>query len=122
MSKMLYEKLYIDAIADKIRSLVPSLYKRKFTTSQMPEAIQRVYDEGKTKGHDEGFSEGKNRGYTQGFTSGKARGHREGYDEGYGEGVSFGIERGESVGYSNGYKDGAEQAIKSIPRAEGVGF
>ena len=120
--KRLYEEEYIRAIATKIKSLVPSLYKRKFTTAQMPDAIQIVYDEGKSRGHDEGFSEGKSRGYAQGFASGKVRGHSEGYDEGYGEGVSFGVERGEKVGYSNGYKDGAENAINSIPRAEGVGF
>lgn len=122
MPKLLYEKAYIDAIAAKIRSLVPSLYTRKFTTAQMPDAIQIVYDEGKSRGHNEGFSEGKSRGYAQGFASGKARGHSEGYDDGFGEGVSVGIESGEKVGYTKGYKDGAENAITSIPRAEGVGF
>ena len=74
MAKLLYEKAYIDAIAAKIRSLVPSLYKRRFTTAEIPEGIERVYEEGKsigkTEGHRTGYIEGINRGETVGYTKG----------------------------------------------------
>lgn len=122
MPKMLYEKAYIDAIAAKIRSLVPDLWRRKFTTAEIPDGIQRVYEQGKTDGHSEGYSNGYNEGYKKGYSGGKTSGHKRGYDEGYDKGLVKGIDLGETSGYSNGYKDGAEQAIKSIPRAEGVGF
>lgn len=123
MAKRLYEEAYIRVIAEKIRSfLKPPTSRRKFTTAQIPEGIQLVYEQGKSDGHNKGFEEGKTRGYEQGFASGRTRGRSEGYDEGYIEGAGFGIERGEVIGYTKGYKDGAEQAIKSIPRAEGVGF
>lgn len=120
--KRLYEEAYIQAIATKIKSLVPSLYKRKFTTAQMPDAVQIVYDEGKAKGETVGYKNGYSKGYRQGYSSGKTEGHDTAYDEGYGEGISVGIESGEKVGYSKGYTDGAEHAITSIPRAEGIGF
>lgn len=74
MPKLLYEKAYIDAIAAKIRSLVPSLYQLKFTTAEIPEGIERVYEEGrkngKIEGHRAGYSEGLARGETVGYTKG----------------------------------------------------
>ena len=123
MAKCLYEEENIRAIAEKIRSLTPSLpLIRTITTEQMPEGIQCVYEEGKSAGKTEGYQNGYSKGYTEGYSDGKTRGHNEGYNDGYGEGVGVGIDRGETIGYTNGYKDGAEQALNSIPRAEGVGF
>lgn len=75
MAKLLYEKAYIEAIATKIRSLVPSLYQRRFTTAEIPEGIERVYEEGrkngKTEGHRAGYLEGLARGETIGYTKGQ---------------------------------------------------
>jgi flagellar biosynthesis/type III secretory pathway protein FliH len=110
MAKRLYEEEYIGAIANKIRSLVPSLNRRKFTTAQMPDGIQRVYEEGQAKGQNEGYKSGYSKGYRQGYSSGNTDGHNTGYNEGYNEGFSEGIDLGEQI------------AISSIPRAEGVGF
>ena len=111
MPKLLYEKAYIDAIAAKIRSfLKPPTSRRKFTTAQMPEGIQLVYEQGKTDGQNEGYSNGYNEGYSKGYSGGKISGHKRGYDEGYDEGLRQGVDIG------------AEHAISSIPRAEGVGF
>ena len=74
MAKRLYEEENIRVIAAKIRSLVPSLYKRKFSTAEIPEGIERVYEEGKsvgkTEGHRAGYIEGINRGETVGYTKG----------------------------------------------------
>lgn len=102
MAKRLYEEESIRAIAAKIRYLVPSLYKRKFTVLEIPDGIERVYKEGKN--------------------TGKTEGHREGYNEGYSTGNTDGFNTGYKQGNDDGYSNGYNAAIKSIPRAEGVGF
>lgn len=118
MAKRLYEEENIRAIAAKIRSLVPSLYKRKFTTEQMPDGIERVYNQGKIIGQNEGHRVGYREGYDEGYSKGNTTGYDNGYNSGYDKGISTGIDTGEAVGYSKGYI----AAINSIPRAEGVGF
>ena len=45
MAKQLYEEKNIKAIADKIRDLAPLVYKG-FTTAEMPDGIEIVYEEG----------------------------------------------------------------------------
>ena len=106
MAKRLYEEESVRAIAAKIRSLVPSLYKRKFTVSEIPDGVERVYKEGETVGKAEGYREGYNEGYNKGYAGGSTTGYNKGYNH------------GESEGYSKGYNT----ALSSIPRAEGVGF
>lgn len=95
MAKRLYEEERIGAIATKIRELVPTWYNGTFTTADMPAALERIYDEGKSKGNREGYSYG----YIAGFFQGKEDGQLSGYNKGYNEGLVGGAEsvkRGEA--------------------------
>lgn len=90
MAKRLYEEESIRAIAAKIRYLVPSLYRRKFTVAEIPDGIERVYKEGKNTGKTEGYREGYNEGYLNGNTAG--------YSNGYNTALNS-IPRAEGVGF-----------------------
>lgn len=96
MAKHLYEEERIKDIAKKIRELAPGLRDGLFTTSEMPNGIERVFEEGERKGRTAGFTEG----YGSGYNSGVLRGKEEGYDDGY--------NKGHEEGYHKGYTDGAE--------------
>lgn len=96
MAKHLYEEERIKDIAKKIRELAPGLRDGLFTTSEMPNGIERVFEEGERKGRTAGFTEG----YGAGFNSGILRGKDEGYTDGY--------NKGHEVGYDKGYSEGAE--------------
>lgn len=96
MAKHLYEEERIKDIAKKIRELAPGLREGLFTTSEMPNGIERVFEEGERKGKTAGFTEG----YGSGFNAGVSRGKEEGYNDGY--------NKGHEVGYLKGYSEGAE--------------
>lgn len=96
MAKHLYEEERIKDIAKKIRELAPGLRDGLFTTSEMPNGIERVFEEGERKGRTTGFTEG----YGAGYSSGVLRGKEEGYDNGY--------NKGHEEGYQEGYTEGAE--------------
>lgn len=78
MAQQMYEEKKIRAIATKIRSLAPILGESKFTTAEIPDAIERVYEDGKRKGQTEGYG----RGYGSGYTKGLSEGYEKGYSEG----------------------------------------
>lgn len=96
MAKQLYEEERIKDIAKKIRELAPGLRDGLFTTSEMPNGIERVFEEGERKGRTAGFTEG----YGAGYSSGASRGKEEGYNDGY--------NKGHEEGYYKGYSEGAE--------------
>lgn len=117
MAKQLYEKEKIDAIAAKIRKLVPTLYKARFTTEEMPAAVERVYEEGKTEGQTAGY----NSGYSTGYIDGLTRGNKNGYDQGYYEGYSVGsleANRDYDDGHHAGYQKGLAEGIEKVKTEE----
>lgn len=112
MAKKLYDEVKIEAIANKIRDLVPNLYKADFNTAEMPEGVERVYEEGKRKGRTEGYSSGYGTGYSEGFTKGDKNGYDKGYNEGYSEGSltsNGGYDDGHHAGYQKGLVEGIEK-------------
>ena len=94
MAKQVYNDEKIKAIADEIRRIVPTLGWTKFTTSDIPSGIRRVYSEGK----DHGYKDGQREGYNTGLNVGRSQGKNEGYQEGY--------NKGHSIGYNKGFEEG----------------
>lgn len=97
MAQQLYEEKKIRAIATKIRSLAPILGNSTFTTAEMPDAIERVYEEGKRKGKTEGYGSGYNEGVIRGKEDGYNDGYNKGHDEGYHKGYTEGAEDNQGV-------------------------
>lgn len=95
MAKRLYEEERIGAIAAKIRELVPTWHKGTFATADMPAALERIYDEGKSKGNREGYGYGYNAGFFQGKEDGQLSGYNKGYNEGLADGVKS-VKKGEA--------------------------
>lgn len=117
MTKKLYEERKIEAIADKIRYLVPNLYKAQFDTAEMPDGIERVYEEGKSKGRTEGYNSGYGTGYSEGYTRGNKTGYDKGYQEGYSE-ANLNNTGGYDDGYHEGYKKGLTQGAEKVKTEE----
>ena len=117
MAKRLYEEEKIEAIAVKIRKLVPNWYKGTFTTAEMPAAVERVYEEGKTKGRTDGYNSGYGMGYTEGFTRGNKTGYDKGYAEGYSE-ANLNNTGGYDDGYHEGYQKGVAKGIDTVKIGE----
>lgn len=117
MAKKLYEERKIEAIADKIRYLVPNLYKAQFDTAEMPDGIERVYEEGKTKGRTEGYNSGYGTGYSEGFTRGNKTGYDKGYEEGYSE-ANLNNTGGYDDGHHAGYQKGLAEGIEKVKTEE----
>lgn len=87
MALGIYEEEDIRAIAKVIRNNLGN--DTKYTTEQMPDAINVIqtyaYNNGHSEGKDEGLEEGKAIGYEEGKTDGLAEGIEQGKTEAYSE-------------------------------------
>lgn len=97
----IYEKNDIDAIAKSIRNNLDN--DTKYTTEQMPTAIDEIqayaYNSGHSDGWSDGWISGNNEGLEQGRTEGLEEGKAIGYAEGKTDGLAEGIEQGKKSQY-----------------------
>lgn len=87
MAKRLYDEERIRDIARKIRQFVPPWHSTGFTTKEMADAVEQVYEEGKFRGQSIGYSKGYSNGYSEGYYNGHLDGYAKGksiYEDGNG--------------------------------------
>lgn len=94
MALGIYEEEDIRAIAKSIRNNLGD--DTKYTTEQMPDAINEMQVYAYNSGHSEGYDEGRNDGYTEGKTDGLAEGIEQG-------------KQSESEAFWEGFTDGGKR-------------
>jgi hypothetical protein len=97
MALGIYEEEDIRAIANSIRNNLGD--DTKYTTEQMPDAINVIQVYAYNSGHSEGWSDGWISGNNQGLEQGRTEGIEEGKAIGYEEGKTDGIAEGKKSQY-----------------------